>query len=299
MGKRFLVVVADDYGIGPGTSQAILELGQLGRVNGTTLLVNSPHALSAVEAWKVAGKPLDLGWHPNLTLDRPLSAPEKCRSLVDPQGKFWELPEFLKRVHFGQISEADVELEFREQLSQFRQIVGEWPILINSHQHCSLFEPVNSALARILQEFPVKPWVRRVREPLSSYWNIPGGRLKRVWLGWLGRRQGKQLDAMALPGPLWMLGLTNPNCLEDEDFFVRWIQSAKGDRVELMCHPGLEDTTLIGRDSPVNDPRLARRLAENRLLRGDSFPKAVADAGFVLSRPYFLLGDGEGQKNAA
>ena len=49
MAKRFLVVVADDFGIGPGTSQAILELGQLGRVTGTTLLVNSPFAGEAIE----------------------------------------------------------------------------------------------------------------------------------------------------------------------------------------------------------------------------------------------------------
>lgn len=299
MRKRFLVVVADDYGIGPGTSQAILELGQLGRVTGTTLLVNTPHSKPAIEAWKLAGKPMDLGWHPNLTLDCPLTPVRNCPSLVNRDGKFWELPAFLKRVHLGQIKESEVEGELREQLNLYREMVGDWPQLINSHQHCSLFEPVNRALVRIIADFPIKPWVRRVREPWSSWWNLSGGRIKRLWLGSLGRRQGRQLDAMEIPGPLWMLGLTDPECLEDEDFFVRWIQTAQGDRVELMCHPGHEDPTLVGRDSPANDPRLYRRLAENRLLRSESVVEAIEAAGFVLTRPQVFLGSGGGQKYAA
>lgn len=299
MAKRFLVVVADDFGIGPGTSQAILELGQLGRVTGTTLLVNSPFAGEAIEGWKAAGKPLDMGWHPNLTLDRPVSNVRDCSSLVDREGKFCQLPVFLKKVHLGQIKEDEVERELRGQLNLYREMVGDWPQLINSHQHCSLFGSVDRALTRIIGEFPIKPWVRRVREPWSSWFKLPGGRIKRLWLGYLGRRQGRKLDAIGIPGPMWMLGLTDPDCLEDDDFFVRWIRSARGGRVELMCHPGYEDLTLIGRDSPANDPRLYRRLAENRLLRSERFIEAIGTAGFTLTRPQVFGGQGGGPKIAA
>ena len=46
--QRYLVVTADDYGIGPATSQGILELALQERVTATVLLVNSPHAESSV-----------------------------------------------------------------------------------------------------------------------------------------------------------------------------------------------------------------------------------------------------------
>src|SRR5262245_40029297 len=72
---RCLVVVADDYGIGPETSRGILELAQLGVVTGTVLLVNSPHAEEAARRWRAARPDADLGWHPCLTMDSPVLRP--------------------------------------------------------------------------------------------------------------------------------------------------------------------------------------------------------------------------------
>src|SRR6185369_13232462 len=68
--KRYLVVTADDYGIGPATSQGILDLAAQGRVTCSVLIVNTDYAELAVRAWRQAGRPLELGWHPCLTLDR-------------------------------------------------------------------------------------------------------------------------------------------------------------------------------------------------------------------------------------
>ena len=60
-GKRYLIVTADDYGIGPETSRGILELSLQGRLTATVLLVNSPHVEPAVQAWQQAGRPVQLG----------------------------------------------------------------------------------------------------------------------------------------------------------------------------------------------------------------------------------------------
>ena len=54
---RQLVVVADDFGIGPETDRGILELGAAGLVGSTVLLVNSPYAEAGVAAWNRAGRP--------------------------------------------------------------------------------------------------------------------------------------------------------------------------------------------------------------------------------------------------
>ena len=50
--KRYLIVTADDYGIGPATSQGILELAAAGRVSAAVLMINSPYAEAAVRAWR-------------------------------------------------------------------------------------------------------------------------------------------------------------------------------------------------------------------------------------------------------
>src|SRR5262249_33542889 len=79
---RYLIVVADDFGIGPETTRGILELGAKGLVTGSVLLTNSPYAESALKAWRQAGEPVEIGWHPCLTLDGPILPPEKVPSLV-------------------------------------------------------------------------------------------------------------------------------------------------------------------------------------------------------------------------
>ena len=46
---RFLIVMADDYGIGAGdTLRGIRELAVRGVVTGTVVMVNSPYALDGV-----------------------------------------------------------------------------------------------------------------------------------------------------------------------------------------------------------------------------------------------------------
>src|SRR5439155_25014511 len=101
--RRRLVVIADDYGIGPDTSAGILELARRGVVPGSVLLVTSPFAPAAVDSWQRAGEPMELGWHPNLTLDAPISPPGLVSSLVDRDGRFWRLGPFMKKLFFGRI----------------------------------------------------------------------------------------------------------------------------------------------------------------------------------------------------
>lgn len=282
---RKLVVVADDLGIGPETTRAILEQAARGVVTGTVLLVNSPFAPQAVELWRSGGCLPDLGWHPCLTLDRPLAPRSAVSSLVDSNGCFFDLNAFLARVLSGRIREQEIETEFRAQLASFRSLTGQWPLLVNTHQHVGVFGPARRALLKVLSEFPFKPYVRRVREHWGTWVRLPGARCKRLALSTLGFRLSRDLDREHYPGAPFLLGLTEPVCLEDDQFFVKWLEKGRGDCLELMCHPGYPDTTLIGRDSPPNDLRLFRRLAENRLLAEPSFFQKCLDLGFRFTRP--------------
>jgi predicted glycoside hydrolase/deacetylase ChbG (UPF0249 family) len=288
-GPRYLVVIADDYGIGPATSQAILDLAREGRVNATVLLVNSPYAEQAVQAWRRLNVPLELGWHPCLTMDPPVLPAGRVPSLVGGDGCLHPLGTFLRRVFLGQIHAAEVAAELRAQYDRFLDLVGQPPTVVNSHQHVQLFDPVGPVLLDLLQRRRPLPYVRRVREPWRMLLRVPGARVKRAFLSAFGRRDARRQERAGFPGNDWLAGITDPPCVTDTDFFVRWLTRVPGRVVELACHPGHWDATLVGRDCSANDGRIDRRVGEFRLMQDARFPEACRRAGFTCVTPAALL----------
>jgi chitin disaccharide deacetylase len=277
---RFATIVADDYGIGPETSRGILELACEGRLTATVLIVSAPDAERAVRAWQAADPPADLGWHPNLTLDRPILAPSAVPSLVRPDGTFWTLGQFLRRVCRGQVRRSDVQAEWTAQYRHFVELVGRPPTLVNTHQHVGLFPPCDRALYQVLDAAGTRPYLRRVVEPVRTLVRVPGARLKRFVLTTLGRRAAHELS-----GCDWLAGITNPECTADGRFWSRWLEHLpRRGSVELCCHPGYLDPTLVGRDCETGDG-VTRRPREMDLLRQPGFRKAVERAGFRVVRP--------------
>lgn len=290
--SRKLVVVADDLGIGHETDRGILELACKGVVTATVLLVNSKTASEAVAAWRHAGKPCDLGWHPCLTLDRPILASEQVPSLVDPNGNFWKLGTFLLRWFAGLIRAEEVYSEWLAQLRRFRDLTGADPVLVNTHQHVGIFPGHSEVLLRVLEGLPVRPWVRRVVESQKTRQLMGGARLKRWFLCGYGNKQGKMLDKEGYPGARTMIGLTDPNCLKDDRFFEKCLQYGTGNVVELMCHPGYRDMSLVGRDVCGPGAGLDRRPWELAMLGNPFFANAVAVCNYRLSRPSEWVGKG-------
>jgi chitin disaccharide deacetylase len=285
MGQRFLVVIADDFGIGPETSQGILDLAARGIVTGSVLLVNSPHAEQAVRTWRQAGMPMELGWHPCLTLDTPILPAERVPSLVDAAGTFWPLGRFIKRMFLGRIDAAEVEAEFRAQYQRFTDLLGQPPTLVNAHQHCNLFHPVGSILLDILGRRRPLPYVRRIQEPWRMLLRIPGARKKRMFLTVLGRPLARLQEQQGFPGNAWLMGITDPRWVKDQQFFDRWLSRIPGEIVELSCHPGHPDATLIGRDCTAHDGLMQRRVDEWSLMNQPGFIETCRRLGFVTLSP--------------
>lgn len=287
---RFLVVIADDYGIGPETSRGILELAARNLVSGTVLLVNSPYAEEAVRAWRQSASRLEMGWHPCLTLDSPCASALRIPSLLGGDGRLLSLRHFLARLYLHQICPRQIEIELHAQYDRFLELVGHAPALVNSHQHISLFPPVGSILRRVLKTRSTPlPYLRRVREPWSMLVRITGARKKRTLLTLLGRREARHQERDGFPGNDWLAGITNPPHVRDPDFFARWLARVPGRIVELACHPGRGDATLIGRDCTEHDGLVQRRVDELRLLQQANFLDACRQAGFTLAAPSELL----------
>jgi predicted glycoside hydrolase/deacetylase ChbG (UPF0249 family) len=314
-GTRPLVVVADDYGIGPETSRGILELACEGRITATVLLVNTPYAEDAVTAWRKVSPPAELGWHPNLTLDRPVLPASSVPSLVAPCGRFWPLGRFLRRVLTGRLRATEIEAELAAQYRRFVDLVGRSPPVVNTHQHVGLFGPVGRLLRGVLTDQFPRPFVRQVRESIFATARVPGPRLKRFILSSFGRLAARRWGHLGFPACQFFAGITDPPHVADPQFFARWLRRTPGHSVELMCHPGYRDETLIRRDCTADNDCVARRARELRLLRSVEFVRAMADAGFRLAAPSeigrrrpdankdgtvtYVVGTQDGQRTAA
>ncbi len=281
---RRLIITADDFGIGPETSRGILDLAARGVVTSTVMLVTSPHAEDGVRQWRAAGAELEVGWHPCLTLDRPILPPERVPSLVGPDGALVGLGGFLKRMVFGKIDAEHVEAEFAAQLGRFVDLVGRPPATVNAHHHVHVFPAVGAALRKVLSGVTPRPFVRRVVEPAGTLARVPNARLKRLALTAFGRvAAGCQRDA-GFPGADVLAGVTDPPFVRDPRFFLRWLETVPGDVVELTCHPGHLDPTLIGRDGTLADGQLHRRVNEFERLASPAFLEAVSRSGFTPGR---------------
>ena len=264
-----------------------MDLACEGRLTATVAIVNAPDAERAVRAWRAADPPADLGWHPNLTLDRPVLPASAVPSLVRPNGSFWPLQPFLRRVCLGKIRRQDVRAEWAAQYRRFVELAGRSPVLINSHQHVSLLPPCGRALLDVLYEAGERPYLRRVVEPARTIRRVPGARLKRLVLTVLGRWGTPR----RFPGCDWLAGLTDPQFTADGDFWHRWLRHLpRSGSVELCCHPGYHDPTLIDRDCDAGEG-LTRRSREMALLRSPDFQVACDRAGLRLVRPGELVGE--------
>jgi predicted glycoside hydrolase/deacetylase ChbG (UPF0249 family) len=287
---RFLVVIADDFGIGPETSRGILELAARNLITGTVLLVNSPYAEEAVRAWRQCGGSLEMGWHPCLTLDSPCAPLGRIPSLLGSDGRLLPLRRFLARLYLHQICPRQIEIELHAQYDRFLELVGQAPALVNSHQHTSLFPPVGSILRRVLKARGAPlPYLRRVQEPWSMLGLIRGARKKRTLLTLLGRMEARRQAYDGFPGNDWLAGITDPSWVHDAAFFTRWLARVPGRIVELACHPGRHDSTVIGRDCTEHDGMVERRVAELRLLQQPNFLDTCRQAGFTLVSASELL----------
>jgi hypothetical protein len=118
---------------------------------------------------------------------------------------------------------------------------------------------------------------------------FPGARKKRMLLTVLGRGEARHQECEGFPGNDWLAGITDPPWVADKEFFTRWLSLVPGRVVELACHPGHYDATLLGRDSKEGDGLTQRRIDELHLLNQPSFPEACCRAGFTRVTPSELM----------
>lgn len=145
MGRRFLIVNADDLGLCDAVNEGIFAAHRSGIVTSATLMVRRPAAAAA--ALEAASTPslavglhLDLGeW--NYVDGEWTEAYRRCDT-DDPEA---------------------IDFECRAQLGLFRSLLGRDPSHLDSHQHVHLSDPVAGVVAALATELGVPLRGREVR----------------------------------------------------------------------------------------------------------------------------------------
>ena len=265
--KRSIRLIADDYGLAPGVSDAILDLIARGRLMGTS-------CMTCFEEWQQAAvriKPLAgraaIGLHLTLTDQPALTADSSLVSAgrLPPLGQL--------AAPFKRIKAGDVHAELDAQLGRFVDTLGRMPDFIDGHQHVHFLPAVRdwlktrfaSAQKPILRGAPVVPLEVGVIA------------VKTAVIAALARGFDRTMQAAGFPILRPLTGIYDWKRPEDFAPTLRAAVSTMPEDGVFMCHPGHVDAVLEARD-----PMQKVREVEYAFLASDEFGAVLAQNGAVV-----------------
>jgi predicted glycoside hydrolase/deacetylase ChbG (UPF0249 family) len=152
MNQKHLIINADDYGLTRGVSSGIRDAHLNGIVSSSTAMMN----MSGVDRDLLAARDLcpslGLGVHLVLTAGTPLLPSHYIPSLIDAEGRFFPLAEYIQRL--PQMNHNEVKSEWRAQIERFCSILDQPPDHLDSHHFASyLSAEVFEIMVSLAQEY--------------------------------------------------------------------------------------------------------------------------------------------------
>ena len=226
LGRRSLIVNADDFGMSAGVNRGIIEAHCRGIVTSTSLMVRWGAAAEAVTLSRDCPR-LGMGLHIDLG------------EWKFQDGNWMTLYEVVSLRNRDEVSR-----EVTWQLDRFRELTGQNPTHLDSHQHVHREEPVRSVMIEISKQASI---------PLRHF--SPGIR-------YCGAFYGQAAKGVPYPEAI------SPSAL------IRVLAELSPGVTELCCHPGLDDNlkTMYCRE----------RFDEVQTLCDESVRSAIQDFGIEL-----------------
>lgn len=232
-----IIVVADDYGLSPGVSQAIRLLAAAKRISATSAIVTRPAWRTDAAALTALRDTIATGLHVNLTLGAPLSGV----SALAPAGTLPSRGHLIAKALTGRLDRTAVRSEIAAQLDAFSGAIGAPPDFIDGHEHMHVLPGVRQTLFALLAErYPRRTIL--VRDPTPT----DGARsLKARVLKGLARRMQRDCRMAGLIcndrfGGVTDFAATTAAVARDFDAAA----TIGGWRPIVMCHPGFVDSEL-------------------------------------------------------
>ena len=246
-----LIVNADDYGHTPGVADGIRQAHLRGIVTSTSVMMNRPAAPEElVKAIRLCPQ-LGIGVHLVLTTGKPVLPVHKIPTLVNLEGSFYHLNEFVARIE--EIDLNQVDAEWHAQVKKFITITGRAPDHLDSHHHSSYFtSALFERMLHLAEELncPIrKPFGDDSADSTDYLPEELAVRAKEDYLRLSNQKAPRTTDCFI--GDFYDEGVTIEN-------LIRIIERIHADQVnetfELMCHPAIVDDALIAVTS-YNIPR--------------------------------------------
>jgi chitin disaccharide deacetylase len=260
---RLLIVNADDYGLTPAVSRAILRAHAEGIVTSTSAIALAP-GFEPSAAWLRDTAGIGVGAHlAAVGEDPPLLSAREIPTLVDKAGRLpssWRV--FLPRMAAGRIDPADLRREFTAQVECIRA-AGLSPAHVDTHQHLHLWPSVGE----VVLDVAAAAGITAMRIIRSAERGPVGVTVRR-----LGRRLERQARARGVRFPATATGLDEAGTLDRPrlDRAIDRLASATGASAELATHPGEPDDPGLHRYdwgyvwdrelAALTDPDIRRRV---------------------------------------
>jgi len=214
---RYLIVNADDFGLSEGVNRGIIEATKRGIVTSASLMVRQPAAAPAGDYARHGGR-LSVGLH------------------VDLGEWVFRDQEWVPLYSIAATDDAKaVTAEIKNQVSEYRRLVGRDPTHLDSHQHVHRKEPVRSIMLETARELGVP--LRQCTPGIGYCGDFYGQTAKGETLPHLLTVENLKAIAAGLPEGITELGC-HPGHGEGLATCYREERAAE---LRVLCTPGLRE----------------------------------------------------------
>jgi len=256
---KTIILCADDYGLNPDISNAIIDLANQGRLSATSCITNSPLWQSTAPLLQTIKDKIQIGLHFNLT---------------EGDGCLGSIHKLLILSHLRLLSNKKISAAFKTQYQAFVDEMGCAPDYIDGHQHIHHLPIIREVLLTQYREgyIDANCYFRSVAHDSRT------SSLKDYIIQHSGVKQFKnQLQNNQIAHNPTFSGIYDfTSDTQYNKIFPQFLDEI-GDKGLIMCHPG------NNQNSP-DDPIAKNRYQEYCYFNSDQFISDCTAANITLAR---------------
>jgi hopanoid biosynthesis associated protein HpnK len=234
-----LIVTADDFGLSEGINQGIIDCSRNGIVTRASLIANGPSFDHAVSLAK-QHKELRIGVHLTLIEEKPVSNPERIRSIVRTHDAnfYANYKQLIIRYFLNRVNPHEIYIEFEAQIEKILN-AGLSINHVDSHQHLHMLPGIFSIVVTLAKKYGI----RKIRFPCCRI--SRSNSVKETLVTLLGSINKSKLDG-SFELTDYCFGLAESGNLHKNDL-LRLISDGNCNTVEIIAHPGYADKSYRAR----------------------------------------------------
>lgn len=272
-----IVLCADDYGLSPGVSRAIVELAGAGRLSATGCMTVSPFWAEHAAWLMPLAERIDVGLHLTLSDQRALGPLPR----LAPEGRLPALPRLAPRAYLRRLDPAEIEAELTRQLDRFEAVLGRPPAFLDGHQHVHQLPVIREAVVALWRRrlHGHGTWLRVCDEPLGAIARRGVAAIEAAAISLMGRRLRRLARDAGIASNRRFAGVHDFTLKRPYPSLFRRFIAGVPPGTLVMCHPGYADAALA-----AVDPVTTQREAERAYFASDAFAADLAAARLTLAR---------------